>query len=76
MIIATYKDQDYRQCKKKSDSGYFIMDKAEENIYYAKREIKDRLVEYIDELFDDTRDDGVLPVIRNNIEQEPPILMG
>ena len=35
------------------------MDKAEENIYYEKREIKDRSVEYINKLFDDTRDDNV-----------------
>ena len=32
-------------------------------------------VENIDKLFDDTRADGVLPMIRNNTEQEPPILM-
>ena len=43
------------------------MHKTEENIYYEKREIKERWVEYINELFDDTRDDSVLSTIRNNI---------
>ena len=36
---------------------------------------KDRWVEYINKLFDDTSDDFVLSAIRNNIEWEPPILM-
>ena len=49
--------------------------KAEENIYYEKREIKDRWFEYIEKLLDDTRDDGILSAIRNNIEWEPSILM-
>ena len=61
--------------KRISDSGNSIMDRAEESIYYEKREIKDRWVEYIDKLFDDTRDSGILPAIRNNIEWDPPILM-
>ena len=52
-----------------------IINKAEENIYEKKQKSKTDAVEYSIELFDDTRDDGVLPAIRNNIEWEPTILM-